>query len=889
MTEHEHPIEPVSYPDVNTHESIFEDPVPIPPHRSPLGRLFVFLFRLGHRIMIPSTSFWILFLLIVAAASALRTYRLDLPPIDYPADRQHTNATTIDSLRHGASLLSMTGAWMELRLLPWITARTAALCATFHCEIWTLARFWSAFFGVLTVMMAACAGYWAAAVPGSSRPQRRRIALFWMAALAFNPYHWQISRLIMTESITLAMQMSAVAFFWIAYRHPRNFTYFAVFIVFFILSGWAKIPSLIWLPGFFLYFVMNPATRGRTGRTAMFGGAAFLLGLIAIFWIYKVNPFRIVKEYEKSYPYLGQQMRAWMGTPLWIKTYLSRIALMLTLPGVVLALIGFLTAPWLFRITTLTFMAGFYMLVNLNTYNFCHIIIPGTALAAWGANSLIEASSGETAASILRGWSERSERLQRRLNQVLGLALGVLLVWWLFPLGPDGRPTAQPRGEILQAVKVIKQFVPKGRPVFHDDGERSLSYMSGQSDDTYSGDKFDLRTGYYYLLERFSDRPLQYASAGWVKWASLPGESNGILFTRPPGEPAAAEKAKFQVIPGPGAPPPGQTSQTQPAGGTLTATSYSLPLGPYDAARQVLFIHPEKSVTIGITWKNPRNYPLAGILWRSERWERPIAVPVREGGFAIAKGGVLCVPDGNPVTAYYTFEIPRGFPAGTYSIQTYPLSPGPWHEPEGAVETLPFKVVCDSDVVPEAVIDRSFRALYPGQYTTPPFLWANKWFFRDMGGMPEGYSFGGTIDTYFLTCPMRQEGVYELTIRGEALPLYGNADPENVWPVVEAYLPSDLKTPVARVVLNSRKTSEFKVSFTAMQPFDGLMLKAIGDFGPDVPVWTNDFIPSKCGRQTLNLRGFRLAPQRQILPGLIDTLNAPPSPKKANAAQATPL
>lgn len=912
MTEQNQPEPNAAATSLTEAAAVAEPPAPQPPAAPPSRwrRILAGVRHAGRRALLPSTSFWILFLLILVSGAALRTYRMDMPPYDFPADRQHTNAATIELLRQGEPLLNFRNPFMELRLYPWITARTSFLCKTFDCQIWTLARFWSAVFGMLTVVVAALAGYWAAGTPGASRSSRRRIALFMMAALAFNPYHILISHMISTESFTLAMQMCAVAAFWIAYRNPGNLLYFLTFIAFFVLSGWAKIPSLIWAPGFMLYFLAHPAMRGRAGRASLIGGALFIVGGIAIFWVARINPFRIAREYENSYPYFAHHMQLWMGSTLWTKAYLGRIALMLTLPGVLLATIGFLSAPWLFRITTLVFLVCFYGLVNLNTYNFCHILIPGAALAAWGANSLLRFASGETAASLLARWSPRHERWQKRLHQATGMALGLFFIFWLYPKGPaEAIPRPTPRGEVEQAMKVIKKIVPAKTWVYHDDGENSLSYMLGQTDASCSADKLDLRTGFYYLFERFTERPLLYAGAAWVKWASLPSESGGILFSRPPAELTPAERARFIPVawptpaptPTPAPKPMALTSATQalaPAPAPTTATqavpkpapvatpappaktspleveSLLMPQGPYDAARRTLIVHPGQTVTFGIAWKNPRNYPLAGVVWRAERWQRPVTVPLREGGFSIAKGGVLCLPEGARATACYTFEIPQGFPTGVYSMEVYPLSPGPWREPEQDAAPLPFKIVCDSGATPSEVIDLPFLALYPAQHFSSPQLWSDSWRFGRMA--LQGDSFGGTIRSYFLACPMRPAGVYEITIRGEAEPLDGAPDPAALWPYVEFFLPSDLKVSVARITLDSRSTSEFKATFTAMEPFDTLMIRAVGDFGEPTPVWLTDFNPVKTGHQLLNLRSLRLAPQRKILPGLIDSLHAAP-------------
>ena len=75
---------------------------------------------------------------------------------------------------------------------------------------------------------------------------------------------------------------------------------------------------------------------------------------------------------------------------------------------------------------------------------------------------------------------------------------------------------------------------------------------------------------------------------------------------------------------------------------------------------------------------------------------------------------------------------------------------------------------------------------------------------------------------------------------------------------MEIYLPGDPVQPVGKVSVDSRHTGEFKATFTAMQPFDGLMLKAVAEDGGEPPLWMSDFKPIQYGRQSLALRGVRL-------------------------------
>lgn len=836
----------------------------------------------------PHTLFWIAFALILVGAALLRTFRIDMPPIDFPADRQRTNMVYVDLFMHGESLFSFRKAWAELWILPWLTARTNWLRYLFFSEIWTWARIWSVFFGLVTVAMAAYAGFWAATTPDAPESRRRRIALLWMAAIAFNHYHLSLSRMISTESVTLGFQMCAVAFFWSSWRNPRRFGHLVLFLFFFVLSGWAKIPSLIWLPGFFLYFMVHPAMRGpgkggtALGDTALGGRmrlvllATFAIGTLAIFVVYKINPFKLFESYGKNYSFFAQHASVWMGSPLWTKTYASRTILMLTLPGAFFALVGLLSAPWLFRISMGVFLVLFYGLVNLNLYNYCHAIIPGMALAAWGVNSFIEATSAEPLA--LRSGQRRGRwaRWLRLARQAGGPVLAGLIILLLYPLGPDDRATPTPRSDVIQALQVIKANVPPKALVIDDDIEGSLGYMERRPGTTWARE-LDLRTGYYYSIDRFTDRTMRMAAEAWAKWANLPGEPNGILFTRQPTPLPAAELKQFARV------PKGKKAPAPP----FEIESFLVPAKAYDAARQKLVVNPGSLLKIGISWRNENNTPLAGINWSFAAWRQYIPVPIREGGFSMWSSGVLCVPKGRQATAFYTFEIPKGFPSGSYYINYFPQNAGPLKPPAQPYDTFPFVIVCESASATPAKIEMPYRDLYPATHNGPPLAWSGNWFYRNM--TLEGYKTNAGI-TNFLSCPLSRPGLYELTIRGEGIPVTNPNGPENLWPAVEVYLPGDRTHPAARVSIRGRGEGRFKATFTAYEPFDSLLLKGSAALGnsTEAPLWMLSFAPASYGKQVITLRGARLELKRAMLPGTLDTPEKTMARKNSGQKPAKP-
>jgi len=787
----------------------------------------------------PAGLFWLTFVLILLLGAWLRAYRLDLPPVDYPADRQRTNMNAVHALIKDTQILDMRRAFLELWILPWLTARTRWVAGLFNLELWTLARLWSFGFGLCTVAGAAAAGF-LAADPQWGLERRRRLALLFMTALAINPYHVFISRMISTESATLALQMAALVCFWMAWRRPRGWRWVGLFVLFFMLAGAAKIPSLIWLPGCFVYFMAQRAYDRRL-RIGVF--IALLLAVGAVFWVYKLNPFTLYEDYSRRYAWFASQAQGWIGSEPWTRTYLTRLALMLTLPGVLLAAVGLLTAPWLFRITMLTFLVLFYGLVNLNTYNFAHAIIPGMALAAWGVDGLVwmAAASGSSAAG--------SARLRAAL--AVGLILLVILV--LAPFGPDPARHPQPRADVLRAAEVIRRLAPPGTIVRHDEPEGSLGYLLRQYDDSLSRE-LDLMTGYYFSFDRFGEQPVRNAARSWVAWASLPGEPRGLLFSREPErQPDAAEFEGFVAVAGVRSDPPL----------AVEAETFFVPKELYQAAAHEIRVEPGQQLRIGIRWRNPDHARVAGIRWSSSEWRRYIPVPLRAGGFGIQYGGVLCVPPLDQQTAFYTFELPPSLPVGVYYVNYYPLPEVRWTDVERGFAAFPFTIRCEGAGESQRTMARDFAELYPMLLDDDPRLWSAHRWFRNMRVI--GYE---TIEegNYLLSCPRSEPGIYRLTLGGEALPVPDARDPDALWPELSIFLPEDRQRVAATITLASDRPGRFSAEFVAHAPFDSLLIHVPPARGRQMekPLWTFDFVPEDFGRQLTRLRSAALELKRPL-------------------------
>jgi hypothetical protein len=295
----------------------------------------------------------------------------------------------------------------------------------------------------------------------------------------------------------------------------------------------------------------------------------------------------------------------------------------------------------------------------------------------------------------------------------------------------------------------------------------------------------------------------------------------------------------------------------------------------YDAKRQTLIVQPGTAFKIGIEWKNENQARLAGLRWISTTWKTPggagqnlsVPVPVREGGFSIMNGAVVCLPEGRQATAFYTFEIPAGFPVGMYSMDAFTQLSTHWAPPAREFTPLPLSILCIPPAAAPTLmspVERPYAALYPLLHDRQPFVWSERWFYRDM--RLEGYLAGGETLMNFFACPQSRPGVYELTVRGEGAAVTSANNPADVWPYVELYLPGEQTKPAARAPINALKTREFRIRFTAYAPFDALLLKASAQAGSGVepPFWMTGFTPGTYGKQFVTLRGAKLELERAL-------------------------
>jgi hypothetical protein len=792
------------------------------------------------------------YLAILATAGAIRTYRMDMPPFDYPEARQMWNVYLAKRLMDGASIFDARHGWVELQIHPFLYARTAWIADRLGWELWTWGRFWSILCGTLTVALAPLAMWWAPA-PGTRRTRRWRLALLFMAAMAFNPYHVYMSRMLITEPLTLMLQMTTLIFFWRYYRDSGRYGSLALFFLFLILSGWAKIPSLIWMPGFLLYLLFRPGI-GWIRRASVIGLVS-VCGL-AVLWLYGLNPFKIFSRFAEDYPIWTQQFLDWKGNVLWYRTYLGKNLLMMTVPGLVFAAIGLLSAPLLFPLAAAAFLVLFYGLVSQNTYNFCHLIVPTMAMAAWGVDYLLETSTR---------WYLRQDtgapgappsclgRLAYAVHQTAAVAFVLAIVFLLYSLSPQPPHEVLPRGEVLNAVEAVKRILPADVLITNDDTERCFTFMLDRGNMPLSRTfKLD-KGGYFLTFGRYAyAETIKDVARAWVLWASVPGEFGGILYANSGGRIADLPQAEYVSMRLP-------SERSTP----FALNEAFLPIELIDPENERIVMHPGESLRMGVRWRNSRRAPVVFMGWQHQQLEDYIPPPVREGGIAVYSGATLCLPAGSSSEAIYTFDLPAGFPTGAYSIVYYPIYDLSLSEEVESIERFPLKLVVepapDAVAAAAAPIRRRFAELYPQLLDRSPNLWSDDWFYEDM--RIEGFTFNRNVRWIFST-PGRPAGRYALRLRGSSYPLTRADNADLDWANVEVTLVGSKKSPVGKIGLTSRETDDHELTFTAPESFDNIVL------GVDIRIANNGQIPALPTEFIIRDYGTRLGQQFALLRGV---------------------
>jgi hypothetical protein len=576
------------------------------------------------------------------------------------------------------------------------------------------------------------------------------------------------------------------------------------------------------------------------------------MAFFCVFAFFRINPFKVFSEFGKDYPQLAGQFLQWKDNVIWAKAFLGATLLMATIPGAILAVIGAFSAPPLYVLTALTFLGLFFGLVNQNTYNFCHVIIPSMALASWGADWLLETAS----AWFLRhgvGMSHSPARAwARRAHQAFCVALLAGIVAALSLANPALPQDSDTRGMYIQAVQVASRLIPPGTPVFDNDVEGSFSFLLGRGPRQFVENPV---SGQYFMsFYRFDPtRLLPDVAGAWPIWSSVPGEFDGILFGPPPPVAHALDDClKVQLPATPGTP--------------LSIAEAWLPKDRVDQASRRLTARPGDAFKIGIVWRNPQRARLAFMTLRNDAFGQGLPVPIRQGGAAFLNGAILCLPANDVQLVVYEIAIPSFLPVGQYKLDYSPIADLANYEAPAPVERFPLSLSIEPTPAQRALIaiDRPFAELYPGIYHCAPDLWTEKRFFRDM--RVEGYTIYRASSYYFST-PARSPGEYRLTLRGSAYPITQSDSPALDWPKVDVVLRGAATQEAGKIAIAAFKDQKFSLEFKADAPFDAveLRLAPVGARLGLIPAWFTIFDPHSyafhySGQQVALMREARLEP-----------------------------
>jgi hypothetical protein len=796
--------------------------------------------------------FWAGFIVLLIAAACMRCWHLDMPPIDFPADRQKSNTLIIEKMVDGAGLLDFKGPWLELRMLPWLVAKNRVLCDWFDCEIWTLARIFSVIFGLLMVALSPMIGIYSLGGRGVPWTRRYLAALVLMAAVAFNPYHVELSRMITTEPLTLACQAAMVGFFWMAMQQPTRKWVWLLFLIFAGLAVLGKIPSLIWLPSMALYFVFQ---KHLDTKLKIVFGILYVIMLMIVFRVQEINPFHVFESYETNYALHSGEVDTFIHGEIWTRTYLGRCFLMLTFPGVCLALLGLFIAPWFYRITFLFCLVILYPLNNLNIYNFSHLILPGMVLASYGALLLLELPASN---SIVRipgnpptGWLAPACR-------VTGGLLLITLVFLLYPLGPQFDRVDNLRGELIQPADVVSQLRPIPSKISTGDGTGALGYFINHSfPDLEVLIQMDFMPGIasdHYMLDRYGGKCLKILSDSWVAWANIPGEFSGVVVNNRPEVPAALNSDQYTIM------RPGQDQRH--AG--LRCENIRVPHAGGSYSNGMLNVSPGDTFDFDIRWINPGDYRLAVLYTMHQDWNQMVPMPVRAGGLTLNTRSVLCIPKGAAVSATYTVELPPIFPAGIYYFYYFPIRADEWGEVMPKPVPMPLILNCTNESTDSPrFVESRFINTWPLFHDGSKILWQDALHFKDMS--VEGYepSVMAARHGYLIPTPGFKPGRYTLTLTGEATPITTITSRDFNWPEIRVFLPHSPKQPAGSILMTSKKTGRFSLTFDSDKPFDSIRISSIlrqAKMGR-MPRWLMHFKPAEYGErryQRINLRGYEL-------------------------------
>ena len=157
-------------------------------------------------------------------------------------------------------------------------------------------------------------------------------------------------------------------------------------------------------------------------------------------------------------------MSEWYGHPQWMRTHAARLVHMISLPGVIAAVMGLLCAPAWLRLTAVLFAIVSCPFANRPLVDYHHGLVPLLALVGWGIHALMTLAGIGRDDRIVSPKAIEPKSAQRHLGSALALVAALLFTVLLIIVNPIHQPLAVPAARLLNAAGIIAEHVPDDQP-----------------------------------------------------------------------------------------------------------------------------------------------------------------------------------------------------------------------------------------------------------------------------------------------------------------------------------------------------------------------------------------------------------------------------------------
>ena len=382
---------------------------------------------------------------IVTLGLALRLWRVDQPPVDFPADRQITTAILIEAKAGGRPLEAFTFRHVtgdtdplilmpEAPVVPLLAAMTKRAPLAGRLDAFTLARLWTIAFSLVTALLAFDLGRrWfsrrvgelaalaLAVAPASVYCGRTVIpdvpmAAFMLAALCAADRLAGEARRIFTRRPGAGRDVTRAPYLmrqsdWMVLA-PRTLQWLSLLLIAIAFATLAKLyGALVVLPVATLFAV---SLWGRPRLLAALTAVVLLVALAAAVAWYPISPAapgRDLARMSQGTNSLFQTLWTYFGTRPMLTVFLNRLELTLTFTGLLLAGCGLAAAVcrpggWPLAVWTGATLTFGLLTVGANTYWF-YLALPPAALCAAvaldGLAGFVERHAGPGRLAVLAG------------------------------------------------------------------------------------------------------------------------------------------------------------------------------------------------------------------------------------------------------------------------------------------------------------------------------------------------------------------------------------------------------------------------------------------------------------------------------------------------------